>query len=106
MRGCTVFALPSSYEGLGCVYLEAMSCGKSVVGCRGQGIAEVIRQGSNGYLVGAGNDKELALVLGLLLRDGQRRQNMERAARDTIVERFTLERQADSLARIYRECAR
>lgn len=104
MRRCAVFALPSSYEGLGCVYLEAMSCGKPVVGCRGQGIAEVIRQGSNGYLVGAGNDKELALVLGMLLRDEQRRQNMGRAARDTIVERFTLVQQADSLARIYREC--
>ncbi len=105
MRRCTVFALPSRYEGLGCVYLEAMSCGKPVVGCRGQGIAEVIRQGSNGYLVGADNDKELALVLGILLRDQQRRDNMGRAARDTIVERFTLSQQADSLARIYRECA-
>jgi glycosyltransferase involved in cell wall biosynthesis len=105
MRSCTVFALPSSYEGLGCVYLEGMSCGKPVVGCRGQGIAEVIRQGSNGYLVGPGNDKELALVLGILLRDKQRRQNMGRGARDTIVERFTLAQQAESLARIYRECA-
>jgi glycosyltransferase involved in cell wall biosynthesis len=105
MRHCTVFALPSRYEGLGCVYLEAMSCGKPVVGCRGQGVAEVIRQGSNGYLVGAGNDKELALVLEILLRDEQRRQNMGRAARDTIVERFTLAQQAETLARIYRECA-
>ena len=105
MRRCTVFALPSSYEGLGCVYLEAMSCGKVVVGCRGQGIAEVIRQASNGYLVGSGNDKELALVLGMLLRDEQRRKSMERVARDTIVERFTLAQQAESLARIYRECA-
>ena len=105
MRRCTVFALPSSYEGLGCVYLEAMSCGKPVVGCRGQGIAEVLRQGSNGYLVGAGNDKELALVLELLLRDQQRRQNMGQTARDTVVDRFTLAQQAESLARIYRECA-
>ena len=104
MRRCTVFALPSRYEGLGCVYLEAMSCGKPVVGIRGQGIAEIIRQGSNGYLVGAGNDKELALVLGMLLGDQQRRQNIGRAARDTIVERFTLAQQAESLAHIYREC--
>src|SRR5579871_3993219 len=38
MQRCTLFALPSRYEGLGCVYLEAMSAGKQVIGCRGQGI--------------------------------------------------------------------
>src|SRR5581483_9872476 len=32
MRRCTLFALPSEYEGLGCVYLEAMSSGKPVIG--------------------------------------------------------------------------
>jgi glycosyltransferase involved in cell wall biosynthesis len=104
MRRCTVFALPSKYEGLGCVYLEAMSTGKAVIGCRAQGIAEVIRQGSNGFLVGADNDKELALVLGMLLRDEQRRVNLGVAARDTILEGFTLAQQAERLARIYREC--
>jgi glycosyltransferase involved in cell wall biosynthesis len=105
MRRCTVFALPSSYEGLGCVYLEAMSAGKPVIGCRGQGIAEIIRQGSNGWLVGAGNDKELALALAMLLRDQSRRQNLGIAARDTIVDRLSLVQQAEHLARIYRECA-
>ncbi len=106
MCRCTVFALPSSYEGLGCVYLEAMSTGKPVIGCRGQGIAEIIRQGSNGWLVGAGNDKELALALAMLLRDEGRRQNLGIAARDTIVDRLSLAQQAEHLARIYRECAK
>ena len=103
MRRCTVFALPSRYEGLGCVYLEAMCAGKPVVGCRGQGIAEVIRQGSNGFLVGPENEKELALVLDMLLRDRQKRENLGRAAHDTILDGFTLELQAERLARIYRE---
>lgn len=105
MRGCTVFVLPSSYEGLGCVYLEAMSSGKPAIGCRGQGIAEIIRQGSNGFLIGPENDKELALVLGMLLRDERKRHNIGLAARDTILERFTFKQQAQNLARIYRECA-
>jgi len=104
MRRCTVFAMPSRYEGLGCVYLEAMSCGKAVIGCRGQGIAEVIRHGSNGFLVGPDNERELALALSMLLRDENRRSNLGRAARDTILERFTLAEQAEQLARIYREC--
>jgi teichuronic acid biosynthesis glycosyltransferase TuaC len=105
MRQCTLFALPSTYEGLGCVYLEAMSSGKPVVGCRGQGIAEIIRQASNGFLVGPDNEKELALVLGMLLRDDAKRRILGTTARDTILESLTLERQAENLMRIYRECA-
>jgi teichuronic acid biosynthesis glycosyltransferase TuaC len=105
MRRCTVFALPSRYEGLGCVYLEAMSAGKPVIGCRGQGIAEIIQHGSNGFLVGADNEKELALALAMLLRDEPRRRNLGAAARETILERLTLAHQAESLARIYRELA-
>src|SRR5579859_942724 len=103
MRECTLFALPSHYEGLGCVYLEAMSVGRPVIGCRGQGIAEVIDHGSDGFLVGPDNDKELALAIAMLLRDQGRRRNLGSAARDTILDRFTLARQAEQLARIYRE---
>jgi glycosyltransferase involved in cell wall biosynthesis len=104
MRRCAIFALPSRYEGLGCVYLESMSIGKPVIGCREQGIAEVIRHGSNGFLVGPDNEKELTLALAMLLKDEARRRNLGAAARDTILERFTLEQQAESLVRIYREC--
>jgi glycosyltransferase involved in cell wall biosynthesis len=103
MRRCTLFALPSRYEGLGCVYLEAMSAGKPVIGCRGQGIAEIIQHGSNGFLVGPDNDRELALAMAMLLRDEPRRRNLGAAARDTILEKLTLAQQAESLARIYRE---
>ncbi len=103
MRRCTVFALPSRYEGLGCVYLEAMSVGKPVIGCREQGIAEIIQHGSNGFLVGPDNERELTLALAMLLRDEGRRRSLGAAARDTILERLTLEHQAESLARIYRE---
>jgi glycosyltransferase involved in cell wall biosynthesis len=106
MRRCTVFALPSRHEGLGCVYLEAMSAGKPVIGCRGQGIAEIIQHGSNGFLVGPDKEKELTLALAMLLRDEPRRRNLGAAARDTILERLTLAHQAESLARIFRESVR
>jgi len=105
MRQCAIFALPSRYEGLGCVYLEAMSTAKPVIGCRGQGIAEIIQHGSNGFLVGPDNDRELALAIAMLLRDQNRMRNLGIAARDTILDRLTLNHQAERLARIYRECA-
>jgi len=105
MRRCTVFALPSRYEGLGCVYLEAMSAGKPVIGCREQGIAEIIQQGSNGFLVGPDNERELMLAMAMLLRDEPLRHGLGVAARETILEGLTLAHQAEKLARIYRECA-
>ena len=41
----TVFAIPSIYEPLGIVNLEAMACGTAVVGSRTGGIPEVVADG-------------------------------------------------------------
>ena len=104
-RRCTVFVLPSRSEGLGCVYLEAMSCGRPVVACQGQGIAEVIRQGENGWLIPPGGQAELIAGLRTLLGDLEGRARMGTAARQTILDGFTLRHQALRLKAIYRECA-
>jgi teichuronic acid biosynthesis glycosyltransferase TuaC len=105
MQQCTVFALPSRYEGLGCVYLEAMASGKPVIGCRGQGIEEVVEHGTNGWLVGIDDIKELRDALSTLLSNAALRKFVSGQARQTILHEFTLTRQADHLRRIYQECA-
>jgi glycosyltransferase involved in cell wall biosynthesis len=104
MRRCSVFALPSAYEGLGCVYLEAMACGKPVIGCYGQGIDEIVQPGVTGLLVRPENETELTEVLRKLLGDYELRQRIGGAARDTIFERCTLQHQARQLAAIYHWC--
>ena len=104
-RRCTLFVLPSSSEGLGCVYLEAMSCGKPAVGCLDQGIAEVIRHGENGSLVPPGGLAELIEGLRALLRNADLRAQIGTAARQTILDGFTLHHQAQHLMAIYRECS-
>jgi teichuronic acid biosynthesis glycosyltransferase TuaC len=104
MQQCTVFALPSRYEGLGCVYLEAMASGKPVIGCRGQGIDEVVEHGTNGWLVGIEDAKELRDALSTLLSNTALRKFISGHARQTILDEFTLTRQADHLRRIYEEC--
>jgi teichuronic acid biosynthesis glycosyltransferase TuaC len=103
MKRCTLFVLPSPADLSGCLHVQAMSCGKAVIGYRGQGIAEIIQHGTNGFLVGPGNEKELALAISILLREPQRRHNLGTAARESILERLTLEQQAENLKRIYRE---
>lgn len=104
MRRCSVFALPSRYEGLGCVYLEAMACGKPVVACRGQGIEEIVEHEKNGLLTSPGNVAELTETLRGLLRNQPLRARLGIAAQKTIAQRCTLEHQAAELSRIYREC--
>ena len=104
-RRCTVFVLPSSSEGLGCVYLEAMSCAKPAVGSLEQGIAEVIRHGENGWLVRPGELAELIEGLRMLLRNADLRAQIGTAARQTILDGFTLQHQAQRLMEIYRECS-
>jgi teichuronic acid biosynthesis glycosyltransferase TuaC len=103
MRRCSVFVLPSRNEGLGCVYLEAMSCGKPVVGCQGQGIDEVIEHGKNGWLVPAEGLEELVQGLSALLGSPELRTRIGTVARQTILERFTLSHQAQHLVRVYRQ---
>jgi len=108
MRACSVFVLPSRYEGLGCAYLEAMACGKPVVACRGQGIDEIIEHGKNGWLIPnwrtpADGVDELAQGLSTLLRSPDLCSRLGASARETILNRLTLSDQARRLAQIYGE---
>ena len=104
MRRCTVFALPSRYEGLGCVYLEAMATGKPAIACRGQGIDEIIRHGRNGWLIDPDSLPELIAALTTLLDNIQLRREIGEDARRTVLDRFTLSHQASELAAVYLEC--
>jgi glycosyltransferase involved in cell wall biosynthesis len=87
------------------VYLEAMSCAKPVIGCQGQGIDEVIEHRKNGWLVPAEGLEELVQGLSALLGSPELRTRIGTAARQTILERFTLSHQAQHLVRIYRQGA-
>jgi glycosyltransferase involved in cell wall biosynthesis len=102
-RQCTVFVLPSHYEGLGCVYLEAMASGKPAIGCLGQGIEEVIRHGENGWMIPPNGREDLIAGLRVLLTDESLRRRIGTSARETILQSFTLEHQAHRLLTIYRE---
>lgn len=106
MRDCTVFVLPSRYEGLGCVYLEAMACAKPVIACRGQGIDEIIDHRNNGWLIPVDGPDELVQALQVLLSDAELRTRIGEAAREIIVNQLTLSHQAEHLLKIYEAAAR
>jgi len=106
MRRCAIFALPSRYEGQGCVYLEAMASGKPAIGCAGQGIEEIIEHQKSGILIPPGGHAALTKSLNALLDDAALRQKIGGSARATVLRSHTLTHQAQQLSELYRRCAR
>jgi starch synthase len=99
----TVFAIPSVYEPLGIVNLEAMACGTAVVGSRTGGIPEVVADGETGLLVPPGEPGPLADALNVLLRDPGRAQAMGEAGRKRAVAEFGWPAIAAQTADLYAE---
>jgi glycosyltransferase involved in cell wall biosynthesis len=65
-RRAWVYASPSTYEGFGLPYLEAMACGTPVVATANPGSAEVLVDGAFGLLP---SDADFGRVLAALLSD-------------------------------------
>jgi glycosyltransferase involved in cell wall biosynthesis len=85
-RSCSVFALPSAYEGLPMALLEAMSCGVAVVGSDIPAIAEVVTDGHDGLLVAVGDPQQLAARIE---EADARRAELGAAARETIERHYS-----------------
>jgi alpha-maltose-1-phosphate synthase len=98
-----VFAIPSVYEPLGIVNLEAMACGTAVAGSRTGGIPEVVADGETGLLVPPGEPGPLADALNVLLRDPGRARAMGEAGRKRAVAEFGWPAIAAQTADLYAE---
>ena len=73
-------AVPSSYEGFGIAYLEAMGFGQPVIASTAGGVPEIIRNKEEGFLVSFGNINELALCIDKLAEDRSLLLDMSLAA--------------------------
>ena len=63
LKQADVFVMISRDETFGLVYLEAMAAGCITVASRNEGFDGIIRDGENGFLCKAGDEKELADVI-------------------------------------------
>jgi colanic acid/amylovoran biosynthesis glycosyltransferase len=85
-----VFCLPSFFEGIPVVLLEAMAAGVPVVASRVAGIPELVEDGRSGILVPPGRPDLLANALRSLLGDAQRRAGLAAEARRRVQSDFEL----------------
>ena len=97
-----VAVLPSFFEGMGRVLLEAMAMQKPVVASRVGGIPDLVEHGINGLLVRPGNVKELADALERILSDKRLANRMGREGRKTIKEQFSSDVMVQSIEKVYR----
>jgi starch synthase len=94
ITGATVFVVPSVYEPLGIVNLEAAACGTAVVASAVGGIPEVVADGRTGLLVPYDEHDPAAFAAGLaarmseLLADPDRAAGMGAAGRDRVLAEF------------------
>jgi len=91
------------YEPFGLTPLEAMACGRPVVGSAVGGIAFTVQDGVTGYLVPPGDPEALADRLHLLLTRPDLGAGMGRAARARVEREFTWPTVARRVAALYEE---
>lgn len=84
-----VFALPSQTESFGLVFAEAMSCGLPILGTFVGGIPELVRNGTDGILVGLAKPKKIREALNILLNNPEKRIAMGCAARQRIEDKYS-----------------
>jgi phosphatidyl-myo-inositol dimannoside synthase len=100
---CEIFALPSRGEGFGLVYLEAMACGKPVIGGTHGGAPEIIQDGVTGYLVPHGDPIQLATAIHTLLADPAHAKEMGARGKRTVEQEYRFQAFAKSLKKILRD---
>lgn len=91
-RSCSVFVMPSSREGFGIVFLEAMAYGKPVVGGNHGGTPSVVSDGETGLLVDSSDVDGIARSITRLLSDAGLREQFGSAGRERLLSEFTFER--------------
>jgi glycogen(starch) synthase len=101
-ENCVAVVVPSFYEGLPLVVLEAMACRKAVIAGDVGGIPSLVRHGKNGFLVKPRDCKSLEKFIRILLEDADLRRNMGSFGRKLVEEKFTVDKMVRETLRVYK----
>lgn len=102
MNECDIFILPSWDEAFGVVYLEAMSFKKPIIGIRGEGITDIIKDGVNGLLIKPKDVGSIIEKLSLLIESEDLRIRIGNAGYQSI-KQLTWENSASEVLKVYKK---
>jgi glycosyltransferase involved in cell wall biosynthesis len=98
-----MFVLPSLREGLPNALLEAMACGLPVITSRLEGVTDwIVEDGKNGLLLKSVIGDDLGKALISMLKDEIQAHLLGLKARETVLERFSMEKVAEEYLELYR----
>lgn len=100
LRGCDLFVLPSSVEGLSLALLEAMACGAVPVATDVGADGEVI-EGVGKVIDPTKLDTELGPAIAELLAHPHHLQRLRGATRKRVVERYAFHQNVNALLEVY-----
>ena len=100
LRAADVVLVPSRYDGMALVLLEAMACEAAIVATRVAGASAL---DGAGILVPIEDPQSLAEAVDALLANPVRRDLLGRAARSRAVEQYPLQRSLDGTLSLWRE---
>jgi len=101
MAAADIFAMASFEEPFGLVFAEAMAMKRPVVGLSNGGTPEVVDHGKTGLLAAPGDVPALARHLATLIGDPALRARMGEEGRRAVEARFSAERLARDVERVY-----
>ena len=102
MPAFDVFALPSRWEGLGLVLLEAMARGVPIAASTGGAIPEVLDDGRLGLLSRVGDSAGLRANIQRLRSDSRLRDELAARGRDAVTQRFSIAAMVNATTHVYR----
>ncbi len=95
-----LFMLPSNYEGLPMVIIEAMSFGKPVVASNVGGISEIVRNDTNGYVV-ENTPEAFAARIKEILEDKMIYDSFSKASLEIFNAKLTVDKMVNGYLSIY-----
>ncbi|MFH1316384.1 MAG: glycosyltransferase family 4 protein [Candidatus Woesearchaeota archaeon] len=101
---CSFYVTASKWEGFGLPLIEAGACGKPVIAPNHTGHKEIIRDwGNNNNPTGLlyNNFEEMGLSALALINSSRMREDLGKAARQHVVEKFNLDRVAREYVEVY-----
>ena len=91
---CSLFIMPSSTEGLGIVYLEAMAFAKPIIAGEYGGSSEVVLPGETGYIVPHNDLHPIKNSIAAILENKEKALLMGEKGKNYLQEKFSAEKMA------------